>query len=120
MNHDLQMISQWVERWLVTFNPSKTVAILFTRKIVSPPNSPFNDVQIQIVESNKYLGLTLNSNAKWAEHINDISKSASKLRDIMRNLKFNVKRDSLEQIYVSFLRSLLEYASIVWDNCTSR
>ena len=46
MNHDLQIISQWAERWLVKFNISKTVAILFTKKTVSPPNLLFNDVQI--------------------------------------------------------------------------
>ena len=38
----------------------------------------------------------------------------------MKNLKLIVKRNSLKQIYISFLRPLLEYASIVWDNCTSR
>ena len=36
INHDLQMICQWAERWLVSFNPSKTVAMLFTTKNVSP------------------------------------------------------------------------------------
>ena len=120
INHDLQMICQWAERWLVSFNPSKTVGMLFTTKNVSPPNLLFNDFQIQFVDSRKHLGLTLSSNAKWAEHIKNISKSASKLLGIMRNLKFIVKRDSLQQIYISLLRPLLEYASIVWDNCTSR
>ena len=67
--------------------------MLFTTKNVSPPNLLFNDVQIQFVDSHKHLGLTLSSNAKWAEHIKNISKSASKLLGIMRNLKFIVKRD---------------------------
>ena len=39
---------------------------------------------------------------------------------MMRTLKFRLKRDSLNQIYVSFLRPVLEYASVVWDNCTKR
>ena len=38
----------------------------------------------------------------------------------MRNLKFRLKRDSLNQIYISFMRPILEYASLVWDNCTER
>jgi hypothetical protein len=37
----------------------------------------------------------------------------------MRMLKFKLKRQSLNQIYVSYLRPILEYASIVWDNCTT-
>ena len=30
INHDLILLSQWAKQWLVTFNPSKTEAILFT------------------------------------------------------------------------------------------
>ena len=36
----------------------------------------------------------------------------------MRKLKFMLDRDSLNKIYISFVRPTLEYANIVWDNCT--
>ena len=36
----------------------------------------------------------------------------------MRKLKFKLDRKSLETIYISFIRPLLEYANVVWDNCT--
>ena len=36
----------------------------------------------------------------------------------MRKLKFQLDRKSLETIYFSFIRPLLEYASVVWNNCT--
>ena len=36
----------------------------------------------------------------------------------MRTLKFLLDRRSLEIIYISFIRPLLEYANVVWDNCT--
>ncbi len=36
----------------------------------------------------------------------------------MRKLKYTLDRKSLEIIYLSFIRPLLEYADIVWDNCT--
>ena len=36
----------------------------------------------------------------------------------MRKLKFELDRKSLEIIYLTFMRSLLEYANVVWDNCT--
>jgi hypothetical protein len=35
----------------------------------------------------------------------------------MKMLKFKFKRESLNIIYVSYLRPHLEYASLVWDNC---
>ena len=30
LNHDLIMISHWANQWLVTFNPSETVAMVFS------------------------------------------------------------------------------------------
>ena len=36
----------------------------------------------------------------------------------MRKLKLLLDRKSLKIIYVSFIRPLLEYADVVWDNCT--
>ena len=36
----------------------------------------------------------------------------------MRKLKFILDRKSLEIIYTSFIRPILEYAGVVWDNCT--
>ena len=36
----------------------------------------------------------------------------------MRKLKFKLDRISLEIIYVAFIRRLLEYADVIWDNRT--
>ena len=36
----------------------------------------------------------------------------------MRKLKFYIDRKSLEIIYTCFIRPILEYADIVWSNCT--
>ena len=87
-------------------------------KNVQLPNLVFNDVRISFVDNRKHLGLTLSSNGNWKEHISNLCRSASQLVGMMRTLKFRLKRDSLNQIYVSFLRPVLEYASVVWENCT--
>ena len=54
----------------------------------------------------------------WHEHINSISCSASKILGMLRKIKFSLNRKSLNQLYLSFLRPILEYASVVWDSCT--
>ena len=65
LNH-LIMISHWANQWLVTFNPSKTVAMVFSDiKNVQLPNLIFNDVRISFVDNHKHLGLTLSSNGNW-------------------------------------------------------
>ena len=36
----------------------------------------------------------------------------------MRKLKFRLDRKSLETIYTAFIRPLIEYGDVIWDNCT--
>ena len=36
----------------------------------------------------------------------------------MRKLKFKLDRKSLETIYIAFIRPLLVYADVIWDNCS--
>ena len=33
-------------------------------------------------------------------------------------MKHNLDRNSLEKLYFGFIRPILEYGSVVWDNCT--
>ena len=32
-------------------------------------------------------------------------------------LELTINRKSLEAIYIAYIRSLLDYADILWDNC---
>ena len=36
----------------------------------------------------------------------------------MRKLKFKLDRKCLETIYTTFIRPLIEYRDVIWDNCT--
>ena len=38
----------------------------------------------------------------------------------MRRLKFQLGRKSIQIIYISFIRRLLEFADVVWDICTQQ
>ena len=39
--------------------------------------------------------------------------------NVMRSLKFCLDRKSLETIYLTFIRPILEYTDVVCDNCTN-
>ena len=60
INHELRILTAWAKQWLVTFNPRKTEAVLFTLKLFENfPNLLFNDTEIKFVQDHKHLGLTL-------------------------------------------------------------
>ena len=68
--------------------------------------------------SHKHLGLIFSSDCNWHEHIDYVKTKAWSRINVMRKLKFKLDRKSLETIYFSFIRPLLEYANVVWNNCT--
>ena len=37
---------------------------------------------------------------------------------LKKKLKFTLCRNKLSKMYVTFVRPLLEYASVVWDGCS--
>lgn len=118
-DHDLQQICDWASTWNVNFNATKTVSMLISRrKIPSSFDISFDNYNIEFYECHKHLGVVLNKLGTWTDHINFLISSSLKRLSILRGLKFILDRKSLEIMYSSFLRPCLEYASILWDNCT--
>ena len=76
------------------------------------------NVQIQEVSSHKHLGLYFSNDCSWHQHIDYIKQKAWFRIHIMRKLKFKLDHKSLETIYLTFTRPLLEYGDVIWDNCT--
>lgn len=122
LEDDMQKISNWADKWLVTFNPTKTESLLLSRKTSRPYHPPvfMNNHAISEVESHKHLGLTFDKRLSWHSHIDIIMEKAWKRIHIMRKLKFILDRASLQTIYFSFIRPVLEYADVVWNNCTTQ
>ena len=119
LNHDLILVSSWAQQWLVNFNPNKTEAMLFSfRQTDEFPTLVFDGVDIKFVPNHIHLGLIFSDNMKWNAHIESILDRASRMIGIMRKLKYVFSRRALNQTYISFIRPVLEYASIVWDGCT--
>ena len=82
------------------------------------PKLNFNDIPITFVEHHKHLGITLGHDAKWHKHMDNVSISVGKILCIMCKVKFLLSKKTLNEIYLSFLRPIFEYASVVWDGCT--
>ena len=121
LNVDLSTIGNWADAWSVSFHAGTTVSMIISRK-AEPPVHPLltmNNTVISVAQTHKHLGLTLSSSCTWADHIGNICEQAWTRLNLMRALKFRVSRKSLEQIYISFIRPLLEYCDSVWDNSST-
>ena len=89
-----------------------------TNKIGHPP-LVFGGIALQEVDSFKHLGITLQNDILWDKHIDNIWNRANKKLNILFALKYKLDRKTLEIMYFSFIRPLLEYGDFVWDNCSS-
>ena len=116
LNQDLAKISTWADKWLVTFNTQETESLLISRKINKPIHPPIvmNNDHITEVDNHKHLGVVFENTCTW--HL-IISKAWQRIYT-MRKLKFILDIQSLQAIYISFIRPILEYADVAWTNCT--
>ena len=60
----------------------------------------------------------MSNDCTWHVHISFIKEKAWARVHIMRRLKLMLDRNTLEKIYFSFIRPLIEYSDAVFDNCT--
>ena len=118
MNEALTKVHEWSLQWLVTFSAPKTKLMTCTNKTKNYPPIEFQGTQLQAVKNHKHLGLTLSSDLGWSEHITNVLASVGPMSDVLKKLKYDLDRKSLERTYFAFIRPKLEYASQIWDNCT--
>ena len=101
LNSDLDKIHQWANQWLVTFNPSKSETVIFSRKR-NKPNHPtviMDQQSIQEVTLHRHLGIIFSSDCTWYDHLDYIKPKAWTRINVMRKLKFKLDRKSLQTIY---------------------
>ena len=116
LNEDLDKIQEWANKWLITFSPPKTEDLLITNKRDRPhPTLELNGQPIKKVKSHKHLGVHLTNDLSWTLHAEETAKKANKTLGIVRPLKNKLDRSSLETLYTSFVRPIIEYADEVWD-----
>ena len=124
LNNDLEKISNWSQKWLVTMNPSKCEAIVLSAKTNKPfhPELYLDDSAISEVSAHTHLGLTLQNNLSWKKHILEVHTKAPTCLNMLQSLKFRLERQTLDTLYKKSLnlRPLLEYEDFIWADCADR
>ncbi len=87
-------------------------------KVPHYPDLFLHGEKLTKVTSHKHLGVTITSNMKWNLHIDAaLKKAASRLSNI-RKIRLIITRKARETLYKSLVLPLLEYGSVLFDNCT--
>ena len=115
LQKDLDALHEWEIKWDMSFHPDKCFVLVFDRsKEVIRPEYRLHGQLLSQVSSTKYLGLTIQDDGKWTEHINNTTTKGNQLVGFLRrNLKIK-NTDAKSQAYKMLVRPALEYASNVW------
>jgi hypothetical protein len=115
-------VLEWTDANKMQLNVDKTkeMVISFSKSPVACPQITMSDSSIERVDSFKLLGITLNSKLTWHNHIENIHKRASQRIYFLTLLKrAGVSPADIIHVYCSMIRSLLEYACVIWHPGTT-
>lgn len=118
-------LCDYFTKWCIKVNKNKTQAIFFTRK-TAPYNLPTSTSlniegnHILWQSTAKYLGVILDRRLTFKDHIADSTQKCNRIIRMMyslinRNSNLNLYNKRL--IYLLIIRSVLLYASPVWNDC---
>ena len=120
INSDLKKLEMWSKNWLASFNASKTEYILISNRPLSNKSISLqlNDTILSKVHSHKHLGLVLNNAFTWTDHVDFICKRVSKRLGLLYKFKNYLNRFTLSKLYLCWIRPIIEYCSVCYDNLT--
>lgn len=116
LQSDLDKIEHWCDKWKMSLNIGKCNYLSFTKNVSrSPASYTIKNAIIRRVSDCKYLGVNFTQSLKWHNHIDyTIAKASKMLYFIRRNFK-GASTEVKETLYILHVRSILDYACIIWD-----
>ena len=117
LQKDLEALEAWENMWQMQFRPDKCSCIRFTRS-----HNPIlldyylKNVKLNIVKTQKYLGVYLSSDMRWTAHIDHIVNKVNRTLGFLTRNLYRCPPKVKYTAYVTIARPILDYCDTVWDN----
>ena len=110
-NDDLSLFEQWSNANKLSINVRKTQCMFIsnTENILQPNSISIFNVCLDIVEKYKFLGVEIDNNVRFNDHIISIRGKISKTIGILFRLRDTLPRSSLKSIYYALIHPYIEY-----------
>ena len=102
-------------------NLKKTHMMIFGKKAAinaTPLNIQIENTKIEVVNETKFLGIILDSNLTWKNHLLYLSTKMAKSIGILSRARKFLNKTTLTQLYYSFLYPYLTYCNVIWGKAT--
>jgi len=117
LQHHIQSIDQWTQKWRLKINVTKSKHIIFTLRRGHCPPVNFNKAAIPRAESIKYLGLHFDKQLNWKKHVTTTRKHLDlKSREInwLIGKHSPLSMPNTLLIYKTVLRPVWTYGIELW------
>lgn len=113
----LAELDRWCDKWRVKLNPEKTSIMIFTRKKTPMGEVQFKGTNLKPTKDIKFLGITLQPQLQWNQHIKAInSKMRSKISQLPLLKAKGIATSSLTLLYKGLIRPHIGYCTTAWAN----
>ena len=114
IQQDINVLSEWSDKWLLRFNASKCKVLHMKRKNKHHTYS-MNSTDLESVEEEKDLGVTFSNNLKFSKHIHNCASKANQILGLVKRTFECMDEDMFLLLYKTLVRPHLEYACSVWN-----
>ena len=116
INKELSKISEWLGLNKLSLNVKKSNYIVhkMTNKKVDNLQLTINGIAIEKVYDFNFLGLTLNENINWKNHIEKIAIKSSQIIGILNKLKYILPTQIKVLLYNTLLLPHINYCILSW------
>jgi hypothetical protein len=110
---------RWGKENGLTFNPTKTTTVLFTRsrRAVKEPKLTMDGKNLEYSNEMKYLGVTIQKRLSWTTHVSERTKKAGRLLNMVQNVigqNWGLDPDKVLWTHTAIVRPKVCYAAMVW------
>jgi len=115
LESDLRTVTEWGDKWLVTFNSSKTKLLSINRhRTQNLPEINMNKEPLPESDFFRLLGLPFTNNLSWNKYIDQIAKAASKKVGSLYRARQFLTEEIIMYLYKSTIRACMEYCCHIW------
>jgi len=116
VNSQLQKVDEWMRYYKLSINYSKTTYMLINSNSSQPCNFKvkINDSEIKHTTCTKYLGVYIDQDLAWTEHIHNLEIKLSRSVAMFYRTRYYLSNNALRSFYYSLTYRHLQYAIGVW------
>ena len=118
LESELECIHAWLEMNKIKINCSKSKYIAFSyRNSLTFGNIKIGSQYLENTTSAKFLGILIDDNLNFKEHVEHISTKISKTVGLLFRLRLSLPPDALKTLYCSLILPHINYGIEVWHGC---